>query len=92
MNETFTVERLVGGAIKVTSDSAWMPGGVMVVRSGEQFTLEIPGMGVTTVSLVTILLEDLQCRFYMNMLFIQAHLHYDSATFSVQWVLLSETI
>jgi len=48
MNETFTVERLVGGAMKVTSDSAWLPGGVMVVRSGEQFTLEIPGLGVTT--------------------------------------------
>ena len=55
MNETFTVERLVGGALKVTSDSAWLPGGVMVVRSGEQYTLEIPGLGVTTVSDVTIL-------------------------------------
>lgn len=55
MNETFTVERLVGGALKVTSDSAWLPGGVMVVRSGEQFTLEMPGLGVTTVSAVTIL-------------------------------------
>lgn len=50
MNETFTVERLVGGAMKITSDSAWLPGGVMVVRSGEQFTLEMPGLGVTTVS------------------------------------------
>lgn len=49
MNETFTVERLVGGAMKITSDSAWLPGGVMVVRSGEQFTLEMPGLGVTTV-------------------------------------------
>jgi len=48
MNETFTVERLVGGAMKITSDSAWLPGGVMVVRSGEQFTLEMPGLGVTT--------------------------------------------
>ena len=56
MNETFTVERLVGGTLKVTSDSAWLPGGVMVVRSGEQYTLEIPGLGVTTVSDVTILL------------------------------------
>ena len=53
MNETFTVERLVGGALKVTSDSGWLPGGVMVVRSGEQYTLEIPGLGVTTVSDVT---------------------------------------
>ena len=55
MNETFTVERLVGGALKVTSDSAWLPGGVMVVRSGEHYTLEIPGLGVTTVSDVTTL-------------------------------------
>ena len=50
MNEIFTVERLVGGAMKITSDSAWLPGGVMVVRSGEQYSLEIPGLGVTTVS------------------------------------------
>ena len=61
MNETFTVERLVGGALKVTSDSAWLPGGVMVIKSGEQYSLEIPGLGVTTVSAVTILIfnEDL---------------------------------
>ena len=61
MNETFTVERLVGGALKVTSDSAWLPGGVMVIKGGEQYTLEIPGLGVTTVSDVTILIfnEDL---------------------------------
>ena len=44
------MERLVGGAMKITSDSAWLPGGVMVVRSGEQYSLEIPGLGVTTVS------------------------------------------
>lgn len=50
MNEIFTVERLVGGAMRITSDSAWLPGGVMVVRSGEQYSLEIPGLGVTTVS------------------------------------------
>lgn len=50
MNETFTVERLVGGAMKITSDSAWLPEGVMVIRPGEQYSLEIPGLGVTTVS------------------------------------------
>ena len=30
MRETFTIERLVGGAMKITSDSPWLPGGVMV--------------------------------------------------------------
>ena len=40
----------MGGAMKITSDSAWLPGGVMVIRSGEQYSLEIPGLGVTTVS------------------------------------------
>ena len=49
MNETFTVERLVGGALKIMSDSAWLPGGVMVVKSGEQYTLDMPGLGATQV-------------------------------------------
>ena len=50
MRETFTIERLVGGAMKITSDSPWLPGGVMVIKSGESYNLEIPGLGMTSVS------------------------------------------
>merc|ERR1712217_866754 len=48
MRETFTIERLVGGAMKITSDSPWLPGGVMVIKSGESYNLEIPGLGMTS--------------------------------------------
>jgi len=48
LKETFCCERLPGGAIQIKSASPWLPSGVMVVKSGEEFTLDIPGMGKST--------------------------------------------
>ena len=52
LKETFDVERLSNGCFKIKTDSPWIPGGVMVMKSGESITVDIPGMGKTEVSLV----------------------------------------
>ena len=51
LKETFDVERLSNGCFKIKTDSPWIPGGVMVMKSGESITVDIPGMGKTEVSL-----------------------------------------
>ena len=50
LNEKFDVERLSNGCFKIKTDSPWIPGGVMVMKSGESITVDIPGMGKTEVS------------------------------------------
>lgn len=47
LKETFDVERLSNGCFKIKTDSPWIPGGVMVMKSGESITVDIPGMGKT---------------------------------------------
>merc|ERR1711978_288475 len=47
LKETFDVERLSNGAFKIKTDSPWIPGGVMVMKSGESITVDVPGMGKT---------------------------------------------
>merc|ERR1711874_435051 len=47
LKETFDVERLSNGRFKIRTDSPWIPGGVMVMKSGESITVDIPGMGKT---------------------------------------------
>jgi len=47
LKETFDVERLTNGCFKIKTDSPWIPGGVMVMKSGESITVDIPGMGKT---------------------------------------------
>jgi len=47
LNEKFDVERLSNGCFKIKTDSPWIPGGVMVMKSGESITVDIPGMGKT---------------------------------------------
>merc|ERR1711878_55682 len=39
--------RLVNGCFKIKTDSPWIPGGVMVMKSGESICVDIPGMGKT---------------------------------------------
>merc|ERR1712001_270427 len=47
LKETFDVERLSNGCFKIKTDSPRIPGGVMVMKSGESITVDIPGMGKT---------------------------------------------
>jgi len=47
LNEKFDVERLSNGCFKIKTDSPWIPGGVMVMKSGESITVDIPEMGKT---------------------------------------------
>jgi len=46
--EKYSLERLPGGLVEIKSDSPWLPGGVMVIKPGEEYTVEIPGMGKAT--------------------------------------------
>jgi len=48
IGEMFTMERLQGGALKFTTNSVFFPQGQMILKSGEQFCFDIPGMGKTT--------------------------------------------
>merc|ERR1711936_872655 len=36
-----------GADFKIKTDSPWIPGGVMVMKSGESITVDVPGMGKT---------------------------------------------
>merc|ERR1711997_1371127 len=47
LKETFDVERLVNGCFKIKTDSPFVPGGVMVMKSGESICVDLPGMGKT---------------------------------------------
>ena len=49
LKETFDVERLVNGCFKIKTDSPFVPGGVMVMKSGESICVDLPGMGKTEV-------------------------------------------
>ena len=51
LQETFSMERLVGGALEVRStNAAWMPAsGLLVLKPGEEFSLDIPGYGKSKV-------------------------------------------
>ena len=49
INEKHCLERLPGGLLQITSDSKWLPGGVLFMKTGEEYTLDIPGMGKITV-------------------------------------------
>jgi len=48
INEKHCLERLPGGLLQITSDSQWLPGGVLLMKTGEEYTLDIPGMGKIT--------------------------------------------
>ena len=60
LQETFSMERLVGGALEVRStNAAWMPAsGVMVLKPGEEFSLDIPGYGKSKVIYIQNLIHN----------------------------------
>ena len=51
LKETFSMERLVGGALEVRStNAAWMPAsGLLVLKPGEEFNIDVPGYGKSKV-------------------------------------------
>ena len=60
LQETFSMERLVGGALEVRStNAAWMPAsGLLVLKPGEEFSLDIPGYGKSKVEHMSCLPEN----------------------------------
>ena len=52
IGEMFTMERLQGGALKFTTNSSFFPGGEFIMKSGEQFSVDLPGMGKMTVRII----------------------------------------
>ena len=53
INEKHCIERLPGGLLQIKSDSQWLKDGVLVIKTGEEYTMDIPGMGKITVSYMT---------------------------------------
>ena len=52
INEKHCMERLPGGLLQIKSDSQWLKDGVLVVKTGEEYTIDVPGMGKITVSYI----------------------------------------
>jgi len=48
INEKHCIERLPGGLLQIKSDSQWLKDGVLVIKTGEEYTMDIPGMGKIT--------------------------------------------
>jgi len=48
IGEMFTMERLVGGALKFNTNSTFFPAGDFIMKSGEQYSIDLPGMGKMT--------------------------------------------
>merc|ERR1712002_354008 len=45
IGETFQIERLMSGAMRMTTNAAWLPTGEMIIKSGERYEMDIVGMG-----------------------------------------------
>ena len=54
INEKHCIERLPGGLLQIKSDSQWLKDGVLVIKTGEEYTMDVPGMGKVTVSYIKI--------------------------------------
>ena len=44
IGETFEAERLVGGAWRIKTNAAWLPSGEMIMKSGEKYEMDLPGL------------------------------------------------
>ena len=44
IGETFEAERLVGGAWRIKTNAAWLPSGEMVMKPGEKYEMDLPGL------------------------------------------------